>query len=506
MVLHFLRRNIRYFDVIIVFLFLTAGVGVLATMMRRDWPTTALDWLGLGLFLSAIMGFALFRRRAYMQRVPWLLLTISALAWLAMVVSLRDESLAWSLGGSGLLLFGLIVRSKPLGQPIAKSEVFALLSTVGSILFTVVLLEATLRLFPDLLMEGSRLRIHWQELRREHRKWYVAHPYIGHLHQTKLHASAMTARPGVEAAGKRDAWGFRNSWPWPTQVDILAVGDSLVYSQMVDDHHAWPERLAQELPQHHVLNLGLIGGAPQQYLRVYETFGLDLSPKVLLVGLFLGNDLWGARQFERWREAGGKGAFPDFGKADAVGGISGWLVKRMKGLYLHALLQDVRDSFRDGRFLGGKTLILASGERVQLVPSILAQMAAYAQPHRSEFQLVLDTLERIDSLAKAHQTHCVILFFPSKEEVYLPRLDENVPDLAAPFIPELRKRGIAYVDLGPSFRARAAAGEKLFFEVDGHPNEHGYALIAEVVVTYLRHHAQQYGLRNVKRVSAGAGS
>jgi SGNH hydrolase-like domain, acetyltransferase AlgX len=96
-------------------------------------------------------------------------------------------------------------------------------------------------------------------------------------------------------------------------------------------------------------------------------------------------------------------------------------------------------------------------------------------------------------LAQQHQTPCVILFLPSKEEVYLPLLGEQAADLARPFMAALTQRGIAALDLGPYFRARAAAGERLFFEMDGHPTAQGHALIAEVVGAYLNTHALPLG-------------
>jgi lysophospholipase L1-like esterase len=375
--------------------------------------------------------------------------------------------------------------------PGAVKGLGVVLLMVCSMLGTLASVEGTLRLVPSLLPEGTRLRIHWQA---GDRHWYHPHPYIGHLHRADSHASVQTARPGLEADGNRDPWGFRNHWPWPDQVDIMAVGDSLTYSQMVDDDQAWTTLLAQGLPQSRVLNLGLIGAAPQQYLRLYETFGIERAPKVLLVGLFLGNDLWGARQFDHWWKAGGAGSFPEFGKRDPRPGVGGWLRRHVTRFYVFALAQDVRESYQSGRLLSGKTIELASGDRLQLVPSLLARAATYTRPERSEFTLVLDTIAQIQARAQAHHTHTLVLFFPSKEEVYLPVLGEEAADLAAPFIPELRQRGITYLDLGPAFRKRAAAGETLFFEVDGHPNARGYALIAETVLTYLNAYAQQFGL------------
>jgi hypothetical protein len=494
---------VRYFDLIVgaITLAVIAAMCTIIFEVNRQWNSQ--DTLAVLLYLLACLLFIRLRRPASMHGRFWLMASFSGVAVLSLAILFRSWPVLWTAGLLALLLVGLILQFKPISEPIQRREVLNVMMILLSLLSTLAILEGAVRLAPNLLPEGTRLRIHW---RSGEQVWYVPHPYIGHLHITDGHASAGTARPGIEAAGKQDLWGFRNHWPWPGQVEILAVGDSFVYSQMVEDHAAWPALIAQELPHVRVLNLGLIGAAPQQYLRMYETFGIALRPRVLLVGLFLGNDLWEAKKFHLWWEAGGKGGFPEFGRSEAAAGVSGWLARSTKKLYLFALLQDLYASYKSGRVFSGRTIDLAPGERLQLVPSMLAQMATYARPERPEFTLVLETLERFQALVTQQQTHCVILFFPSKEEVYLPLLGEHAPDLAEGFIPELEKRAIAYLNLGPVFRERALARQKLFFEVDGHPNAQGYEVVAEAVLKYLKDHAHQLDLAMQHETVSPAGA
>jgi hypothetical protein len=124
---------------------------------------------------------------------------------------------------------------------------------------------------------------------------------------------------------------------------------------------------------------------------------------------------------------------------------------------------------------------------------------ALAQPDRREFRLTLGALRRIHSIARDNGTHLVVIFQPSKEEVYLPLLGDPVVDPTAPLGEALAESGIPYLDLSPVFRQRAAAGEKLFFEADGHPNERGYALIADSVFSHLKANAGTYGLSTAPR-------
>jgi lysophospholipase L1-like esterase len=496
-------RVIRYFDIIVgaITFSMIAAVSSITIQVDREWDGA--DTFGAILYLLACLLFIDLRRPAARRNSSWLMVSFSGMAAISFFILARQWPALWIGGVIALLLIGLILQFKPIAEPIRRQEVFTLLAIMLSVLSTLAMLEGVLRFVPSLLPEGTRLRIHW---RSSEQAWYVPHPYIGHLHITDGSASSRTARPGIEAAGKQDAWGFRNHWPWPAQVDILAVGDSFVYGQMVEDHEAWTALIEQALPGVRVLNLGLIGGAPQQYFRIYETFGLALAPKVLLVGLFLGNDLWDAQKFHDWWKAGGKGAFPEFERDETTGDVLGWVARTVQNLYLFALLKDLRASYQSGRVFSGKTIELAPGERIQLVPSLLSQMAAYARPERPEFTLILETLERVQTLAAQHQTHSVILFFPSKEEVYLPLLGEQAPDLAESFLPKLEERDIAYLNLGPLFRERALARQKLFFEVDGHPNARGYALIAEAVLQYLKAHAQQLGLDLQRKAASQRGS
>src|SRR3954452_15422649 len=82
------------------------------------------------------------------------------------------------------------------------------------------------------------------------------------------------------------------------------------------------------------------------------------------------------------------------------------------------------------------------------------------------------------TLAAQQGTKVVVLLFPTKEEVYLPLLNQPVPRPAAPFAAELARRGIDYLDLTGTFTARARAGRSLYFELDPHPNQPGYTLAA----------------------------
>jgi len=385
---------------------------------------------------------------------------------------------------------------------LSHQAVFISLTITGSLFLTLALIEMTLRLFPGLLAPEIQAFI-----RATPEDKGVSHPYIGHLHRPN-DAFVLDGRD-FRAVHHTDGFGFRNAWPWPEKAEIVVLGDSVTFGQGVEDEQAWPAILARSLPRTRVVNLGLIGAGPQQYLRTYETFGTRLDAKLLLVGLFLRNDLWDDDTFDRWLKSGAGGNYMvwrNFGRPKRVFSPEQPIKSRIRKFqwdafllarrsYLFNLMLHVSGAARKWRSREVRVFELPDGSRLELSPGDFMGKIKGAYPGHREFELTLDALKRTRSVAESHGAKVLVIFQPSKEEAYLPLLGgDDVPDMAAPLQEELKKLGIAYLDLGPVFRARAAKGEKLFFEADGHPNVRGYALIAERVFSHLKGHAKEYGL------------
>jgi lysophospholipase L1-like esterase len=359
--------------------------------------------------------------------------------------------------------------------------------------------EGLLRLFPALLPLELRISLEDSPATRG-----VSHPYIGNLGAP----NGVIRTRDFEIPYQTDGNGFRNADPWPATADIVAVGDSLTFGYGVERDESWPALLGQELPDAKILNLGLIGAGPQQYLRIYETFGVPLHPKVLLIGFLARNDFWDAEMFDTWLKSGVGGNYMvwrDFGRSETRSNMDDPLTELRRILrnesYLYSLLRYARKAYRSWRSGEPKALQLADGSRLQLSPSDLASKTVNAQPGNFVFELVLGALERMQAIAKHHGTCMVVVFQPSKEEVYLPLLDGTSPDAGAPLREALDARGIRYLDLLAAFRARAEVGAPLFFETDGHPNRQGYQLIAEEIGAYLKPNAARDSLASVCTLS-----
>ena len=94
--------------------------------------------------------------------------------------------------------------------------------------------------------------------------------------------------PDIEYTLTVDKRGFRNKTALD-KYDVVVLGDSFAEGSHVSDEHAWPVLLAQKTG-YTVYNLAMSGGYPDSYLQTLRTFGLGLSPKIVICLLYEGND------------------------------------------------------------------------------------------------------------------------------------------------------------------------------------------------------------------------
>jgi hypothetical protein len=291
-----------------------------------------------------------------------------------------------------------------------------------------------------------------------------------------------------------DEHGFRNPSPWPERADIVVLGDSQAYGFGVDDDEHWASLIDQALPGVEVVNLGLLGAAPQQLGRLYEAFGTDLQPKLVIVALFPPNALRSGALFEEWQAAGKPEGFnvwralgrPRADGAGALDGIKRALAQSYAVLYLRGWLKRLRDPAATVHE------VALDGGKVRLMPGRYAETAERALPGNPDFERVIAELARLHRQIRADGSAMLVVLFPTKEEVHLPLLAEQAPELVSPFATALERRGIAYLDLASPLRAQVAQGRRLFLEIDLHPNVDGHRLIADLLLDHLQQNGMAY--------------
>jgi hypothetical protein len=207
------------------------------------------------------------------------------------------------------------------------------------------------------------------------------------------------------------------------------------------------------------------------------------------------NDFWDAAMFNRWVKAHTREHYLVWRSQHYRFTLSHPLASIKNVLLRYSYVYNlVRNAYRAWGEDGALHLELTDGARLQLVPSLVEDAASMGQPARREFQLVLQALVDLQTLARQQGASVLVVFQPAKEEVYLPLLNRPVADLSAPMRMALDARGIEYLDVTATFKQCAEAGERLFFEVDGHINTQGHRLMAREVLAHLSKNATVYTL------------
>jgi hypothetical protein len=117
-----------------------------------------------------------------------------------------------------------------------KSVVQNLALLVAAVAVGVLGLETSLRVFPQLLPEEARVRLHWSAVGGKDANGQVmsvADPYLGFMFRPNF--TGRLRRGDLDFTFTTDEKGFRNSSPWPEAADIVVVGDSMAFGYGVPD-------------------------------------------------------------------------------------------------------------------------------------------------------------------------------------------------------------------------------------------------------------------------------
>ncbi len=329
-----------------------------------------------------------------------------------------------------------------------------------------------------------------------------------------------------------DANGFRNSEP-QSMAEVVALGDSFTDGMTLPAEMTWPARLASRLGVS-VRNYGTAGFGPGQELRALEEYALACRPRLVVVGFFAGNDLVDAERFEAFERGGG--SIPSVGRGWKIKGV----IARFDQLYLTSLYQGASAFLSDGRrglkgrparatgddfsgedstvsratgpaFDRGLFSIPVSGHvlRFALLPPYLNRLTLSRQQLEVSrgWELTRRAYREMHRLVRAQGAELIVLFIPSKSQVYLPQLlasfeatelraalgyclgsPEPQPELDTLMRNRLAlndlmrefcaEEGIRFLDLTEDLESRVRAGQNVYFPDDSHWNAAGHETAA----------------------------
>lgn len=315
--------------------------------------------------------------------------------------------------------------------------------------------------------------------------------------------------------GAHDSLGFRNK-SVPATADLVAIGDSHTYGISARASESWPSALGG-MTGKTVYNMSLGGYGPAEYLYLMESEALKLRPEVIIVGLYLGNDLmdsfnavysvdrWSGMRKPGFEFSSGNGEAED---DDYSYGPGDWLAGHSV-FYRLVSSSFIGDNLRQARRMKRGELIVMlndekSGINTGFTPDQRLKGLDLGRPEvREGLALSLRFIDRMNELAREHNVEFIVVIIPTKESVFaryiegnksLPALEkidyllENEREVDSEVRKYFDEHGIRYVDaLGP---LSLSAGTVQIYpnNFGGHENGNGYRVIAGAIKEYLGGH------------------
>jgi hypothetical protein len=301
-----------------------------------------------------------------------------------------------------------------------------------------------------------------------------------------------------EGSDGHDALGFRNRDVLAAP-EIVAIGDSMTWGVNVSMDAAWPSVLgkATSVP---VYNMSVPGYGPVQYeLLAQQSY--DLSPRILVIALYLGNDLWNAYEMAysldghiRWRAPQSQWGPAQWAatRGELVALPPGGLPLALQGaLTESALITAMRLVRYRLRAVGAARPTVFTYRKRRAGVDLGREEVAEGS------RLTKVILDEIAIRTKALGIHLLLLTIPTKESAYADAIPAGAADhetlvamereVAEDIEAFCRTRAITYVHSLPALRKAVAAGKPVYpLTANGHPAASGYSIIADVVRRALR--------------------
>lgn len=336
-----------------------------------------------------------------------------------------------------------------------------------------------------------------------------------------VHDDILGGVPSPSAMTGFDKWGFRNRQV-PDTADIVAVGDSHTYGNTARMVDSWPYVLGR-LTGERVYNMGLGGYGPNQYFYLSKSKALSLKPKVLMWGLYMGDDFENAftitygldywaklRQLPDQKVEANIWESPE-GDPSWTKGIRVWLSR-------HSLLYQLVFHTGFGGRLKGEVQIrnaaqLYPGSDTALIipeKNILEAFRPKAvlfglnqeDPHvREGMRITFELLKEMHEICQRDHVQFLVVVIPTKEMVFSDYLEHNpklpLSDVLDRLLTSERSAReqlfgfmtdakISYADALPALKKSVEQGLYASSAGDMHPNKNGYRVIGEAVADRLK--------------------
>jgi len=458
-------------------------------------------------------------------------------------VVLGRWSLATALGFAAYLLVGLLLlarRRAGRDRRRRRRAAFAAGGLALGVAAGVGLLEATLRLAPDLLPRGAARRLAGPAapFRLSEPRFCAYDGPWGYRGRPGLELPPLPtapelvregkvrphplAEPGEEVAIRYDDRGLRARAGLPGPVEVVAVGDSFTFGWNLPPDAAWPARLEAALAAP-VDAVAFNAWGPSQAGAAFAAFGAPQEPGAVVWTFYEGNDLSEEAAWRAWQAEGAPPRDPAAAPPPALEGsraaaLLGWLADglplwawRRPGSPRPAQVARVGGRRQCFAFAAGTLRALGSDPRAweahaALDPALDAIAAGRDRAGDdarfvcllipSKAHVLYPLLPEADRLAALEATFGAELapararLAPDRYRAQLRDLDHTIRARASALLDRvaagLAARGVEVLDLRPVLRAAYAAGRPPYFALDSHWSRAGHEVVAEAVAEWVR--------------------
>ena len=312
---------------------------------------------------------------------------------------------------------------------------------------------------------------------------------VGWMHRPNVTTTINTGEGPATVHTDRDGFRVGEAGRIEQGMPVLLIGDSFMEALQVEYEQSFAGLTQERLPALigrgiAVRNAGIDGWSPSQYLLrarsvlPREEFGL------VVVSLFLGNDVQPRRQdYIPPREAVERHSF-----------------RFPRGLgrdeLESALLRPVNDALevRSHLYTFVKNRLQTLRMRAGFSPLYMPQEFLKSEAESGRWEVIADIAADIEAAAAERGARTIFVLVPAPFQVDSARFDQYVTgfdvdpatvDLEQPtrlVTRELEERGLRFVDLLPAFRQAQRSGVRLYGTVDPHLTAAGHDAMADAVL------------------------
>jgi hypothetical protein len=414
------------------------------------------------------------------------------------------------------LLLGLIILVP--AAVICLSKPLGVLLAAFSVLVSSFLLFCVFEAIPSLV---APLRLDALSTYYAYKQYYIPDDQLGwrgkplarlgrsDFNESDNSGTAGTGEPPARLEWTNDENGFRNGSLQATY-DVVVTGDSfMAFGQ--SEHDTFPKRLQKYLGST-VLNLGIGGYGPFQYLEVLKQYGVPKQPRYALFAFYSGNDLNDIVAYVKWKE-GLRQPMYNSGELSVLEGykvVLADVVAKAGRSIAHGIdwLLERTGATSGYSYTEGGVAVLDLGGNRHFAMSFVDYLDT-SPPEtisRSEEWAHLRTiLSEFKAVCRRNGIKPVVLYIPSATEVYAKystnesgtgwrhlRLKQiaaagNLQTAFARLAGELK---LDLIDITPVFQEAAERGQVVYYSSDSHWNADGRELAARFVAEQLKTEGQ----------------